>query len=725
MENELRIAGYCRISVDEELDRDNTSIENQKAIISDFVEHKFPGAELIFYEDRDRSGYTFEQREGYQAMRRELLAHRLDILVVKDFSRFSRRNSRGLVELEDLRDAGARIISIGDGIDFPNDDDWLKIQFQFLINEMPVTDTSKKVKSVIRRRQEDGKWICAAPYGYIINKKQQFEVVPVEADIVRRIYRMYIDGWGYKKIANALTDEGIPTPRMAERERKLAEGEEYHRSVKSAWSIVTIQTILDNDFYIGTLRQGKYQRAKINGRDVKRDEVEQIVIENHHQAIIDYRTFATVRALREKRAKYNYRGVKINDNVYSGFLQCGDCGAPMFALGRRDLKPAYTCGTYHRRGTAGCTTHHIRVDKLDELVKLYVKKVRDNSADMLTKLNEELAREPEDVAETERSAANIEDVLLDAQEELKATKRQRVRDIMRHPENEAVLEETYDELEADLMRRIEGLQNQLEHVTDKRNTIIRANRAAKTAMEVFDDILTKPHLEKQDLELIIERIYVYEDHVEIKLKADIDTLLRKGEYPLENENDEGGGESGASGGGGAELVSVVQSATHHADKVLRANIVSDGDPLEIFTDKDGEVIFKKYSPIGELSDFAAQICDSLHKSTDCVAAVCDRDVVIAVAGGGRRELFEKRISPELEQIMESRRVYRHESGGSSVPVTDGESGYCVSVAAPVISEGDLMGCVIFASPKSAPPSGDVEYKLAQTVASFLGKQMES
>ena len=705
----LRIAGYCRISVDDELDRDNVSIENQKAIVSDFVGRKFPGAALTFFEDRDRSGYTFEQREGYQAMRRELMAHRLDILVIKDFSRFSRRNSRGLVELEDLRDAGARIISIGDNIDFPNDDDWLKIQFQFLINEMPVTDTSKKVKSVIRRRQEDGKWICAAPYGYIVNKKQQFEVVPVEAEIVRRIYRLYIDGWGYKKIANTLTDEGIPTPRMAERERKIAEGEDYRRSVKSAWSIATVQGILDNDFYIGTLRQGKYTRAKINGRDILRDEVEQIVIENHHQPIMDYRTFAAVRALREKRAKYNYRGVKINENVYSGFLECGDCGAPMFALGRRDLKPAYTCGTYHRRGTAGCTTHHIRVDKLDELVKLYVKKVRDNSAEMLEKLNAELAREPEDVAETERSAANLEDVLLDAQEELKATKRQRVRDIMRHPENEAVLDETYDELEADLMRKIEGLQSQIEHVTDRRNTIIRANRAAKTAMEVFDDIITKPHLEKQDLELIIERIRVYEDHVEIRLKADIDTLLRRGELP---EPD-------------TEPVTVLQTSTHHPDRTISANVVNEGDPLEIFTDKDGEVIFKKYSPIGELSDFAAQICDSLHKSTDCIAAVCDRDAVIAVAGGGRRELFEKRISPELEQIMESRRVFRHESGGACVPVTDSDSGFCVSVAAPVVSEGDLMGAVIFASPKNAPPSGDVEFKLAQTVAAFLGKQMES
>ena len=716
----LRIAGYCRISVDEELDRDNTSIENQKAIISDFVARKFPGTELVFYEDRDRSGYTFEQREGYQAMRRELMTHRLDILVVKDFSRFSRRNSRGLVELEDLRDAGVRIISIGDGIDFPNDDDWLKIQFQFLLNEMPVTDTSRKVKSVIRRRQADGKWICAAPYGYIVNKQQQFEVVPTEAEIVRRIYRLYIDGWGYKRIANSLTDDGIPTPRMTERERKIAEGEDYRRSVKSAWSIVTIQTILDNDFYIGTLRQGKYQRAKINGRDVRRDETEQIVIENHHQPIIDYRTFATVRSLREKRAKYNYRGVKINDNVYSGFLECGDCGAPMFALGRRDLKPAYTCGTYHRRGTAGCTTHHIRVDKLDELVKLYVKKVRDNSAEMLAELNAEIAREPEDVAETERSAANLEDVLLDAQEELKATKRQRVRDIMRHPENEAVLEETYDELEADLMRRIEGLQNQLERVTDKRNAIIRTNRAAKTAMDVFDDILAKPHLEKQDLELIIDRIYVFEDHVEIRLKADIDTLLRRGELP-----DEDGGEGSEGGGdGGTEPVSVVQSATHHADKVLRANIVSDGDPLEIYTDKGGEVIFKKYSPVGELAGFASQICEALHRSTDAVAAVCDRDAVIAVAGGGKRELLEKPLSPELEQLMEQRRVYRRESGAKALPVVSGDGPWSVAVAAPVLSQGDLLGCVLFAQPDSAP-ADELEFKLAETVAGFLGGQMEA
>ena len=101
--------------------------------------------------------------------------------------------------------------------------------------------------------------------------------------------------------------------------------------MKPVWAIVTVQGILDNDFYIGTLRQGKYTRRKINGKDVRRDEDEQIVIENHHQAIIDYRTFATTRALREKRSTSHYRGVKKYDNTYSGFLVCGDCGAPMFS----------------------------------------------------------------------------------------------------------------------------------------------------------------------------------------------------------------------------------------------------------------------------------------------------------------------------------------------------------------------------------------------------------
>ena len=711
------IAGYCRISVDDELDRDNVSIENQKAIIQDYVNQRFPRSTLTFYEDRDRSGYTFEQREGYQAMRKGLIRHQYDILVVKDFSRFSRRNSRGLVELEDLRDAGVRIISIGDNIDFPNDDDWLKIQFQFLINEMPVTDTSKKVKNVIRRRQADGKWLCAAPYGYIINKQKEFEIVPTEAEVVRQIFDLYNNhGWGYKKIANYLTEQGIPTPRMSEQLRKESEGETTTRKTKAAWAIVTVQGILDNDFYIGTLRQAKYTRAKINGKDVKRDEEEHIVIENHHQPIIDYRTFATTRALREKRSTANYRGVKKYDNVYSGFLFCGDCGSPMFAMSRKDLSPAYTCGTYHRRGRAACSSHHIRVDKLDELLKLYVKKVMENSRSMLTELNADLERETEDVMETEQSADHLAQVMEELREELKATKRQRIRDIMKHPEQEELLAETYDELEADLQKKIEGLNHQITMLSDKRNTIIQINRTAKTAMEVFEDILNKEALDRNDLELIIRRIQVYEDRLEIYLQADIDALLHMSEK-----------ENAVNFNSGTENIEnrLIQSSKNHEDKVFCVNVISNGDPLEIYTEKDGGVIFRKYSPMGDLQEFAAQMCESIGSATGHIAAVSDRDSIIALHGAPKRELLDKPNSPELEKLMEQRKNYLFKAGDTPIYAADGEEKYHLGAAAPILSQGDLMGCVMLLLSENDSPLAETDQSIVKTAAGFLGRQMES
>ncbi len=721
MREAFDIAGYCRISVDDDLSHDNVSIENQRAIIQDFVKHKFPGSTLTFFEDRDRSGYTFEQREGYQKMRRGLIQHKFDILIIKDFSRFSRRNSRGLVELEDLRDAGVRIISIGENIDFPNDDDWLKIQFQFLINEMPVTDTSKKVRGVIKRRQLDGNWICAAPYGYKVNKQKQFEVVPTEADIVRQIFKLYNEeGWGYKKIANYLTDQGIPTPRMSEQMRKEAEGEETKRTAKAAWAIVTIQGILDNDFYIGTLRQGKYTRAKINGKDVRRDEDDHIVIENHHQAIIDYRTFATTMALREKRTRSNYRGVKKNDNVYSGFLECGDCGSPMFAMSRSDLQPAYTCGTYHRRGLKGCTSHHIRVDRLDFLLKSYLEQVKANAVAILEELNEEILHENEDIIRTEDSADRLAEILEDLTEELKVTKRQRIREVMKKPEQEELLNQIYDELEQELQTKIQGIHHQIQMLSDKRNTIIRANRAAKTALEVMNDILTKATLDRNDLELLIKRIKVYEDHLEVELKQDIDALLRiNAQAVAVNFN------PGTERTENMLKTTLIQESSKHSDKVFRVHVVSNGDPLEIYTEKDGGVIFRKYSPMGDLQEFAAQMCEAIGSATGHIAAVADRDAIIALHGAPKRELVDKPNSPELERLMEQRKNYRLEPGGAPIRASDGSDKYHLGVAEPILSQGDLMGCVLLLLGEGDAPLQEADQNLAKTAAGFLGKQMEN
>ena len=158
-------------------------------------------------------------------------------------------------------------------------------------------------------------------------------------------------------------------------------------------------------------------------------------------------------------------------------------------------------------------------------------------------------------------------------------------------------------------------------------------------------------------------------------------------------------------------------------RVLR---IREGDPLEIYTDRDGEVIFKKYSPIGELGAFASSYAETLHKTCELSVAICDRDSVIACAGIPKKEFTDKRLSSEIEQIMEGRAFFRA-SGDEPCELAAGYSGsYTVSCAMPIITEGDVVGCVVSMCEKSKCPSNsETEEKLVVSAASFLGKQLES
>jgi AbrB family transcriptional regulator (stage V sporulation protein T) len=160
-------------------------------------------------------------------------------------------------------------------------------------------------------------------------------------------------------------------------------------------------------------------------------------------------------------------------------------------------------------------------------------------------------------------------------------------------------------------------------------------------------------------------------------------------------------------------------------EIRRTMRIREGDPLEIYTDKDGEVIFKKYSLMGGLGDFAAQICETMNKTTGLTALVTDRDSVIAVAGAPRRDWIEKPISAELENLMEGRQVYQWMEGEGKLTVTEAGGRYHIAIAAPILSEGDVMGCILFVIPEGEAALGETEYKLAQTVAGFLGRHMET
>ena len=165
-------------------------------------------------------------------------------------------------------------------------------------------------------------------------------------------------------------------------------------------------------------------------------------------------------------------------------------------------------------------------------------------------------------------------------------------------------------------------------------------------------------------------------------------------------------------------------------EIRRTMRIREGDPLEIYTDREGEVIFKKYSPIGELAGFAAQYAETLHKTCSLSIVICDRDAVIACSGVPRKDYSDKALSQELEQIIESRSLYVHRDGSEGIPVLAEGGQYFVKCAMPIISEGDIAGCVASVSDRldemqKDVPSGEVETKLILTAAGFLGKQMES
>ena len=164
-------------------------------------------------------------------------------------------------------------------------------------------------------------------------------------------------------------------------------------------------------------------------------------------------------------------------------------------------------------------------------------------------------------------------------------------------------------------------------------------------------------------------------------------------------------------------------------EIRRTLRIKEGDPLEIYTDREGEVIFKKYSPIGELQAFAREYADTLQKTSSMPIFICDRDEIIAVSGASKKEYLDRRISKELEEIVESRSLYVRRGGNEAVALTNDGGSHYVNCAMPILSEGDVVGCVIsansFDSPRVDGISEETETKLIQTAGIFLGKQMES
>lgn len=545
-----KICGYCRISVDLNEDKDeNTSIETQKKRITEYVKREFPNktfdpAQDVFV-DRDRSGYTFEQREGYQKMKQAILAGKYNVIIVKDLTRFSRRVSLGAVELETLLSNGVRIIGCDDGVNLDKSIDTLSF-IRLIFAEDTVTTTSKKVSNAIATRQKEGTWICNAPYGYYIrpDRKGQIFIDEEGAKAVKKIFELYNQGNGYKAIAHYMTEHKYPTGRELMLRQLRERGADItkmlnHAPINPNWSTTSISKIISNDFYIGTLRQGVWKREGINKADKRTDKNSQYVFENHHEAIIDMDTWNKAQRLLRKNTKNNYAGVTLKKNPYTGIIKCADCGSRMFAVGGKQYRAGYNCGNYLRNGIRGkgtkrrkieyselgCTgSHYIAEEDLDKLVKIYIRKVKERLTDSLATLD---ITKSEQAAEKDRISSETLSAQKEAlKNEIKANEKQRIRQLLKDESRETEINRIFDELNDEVQQQIDALELKIAFLSEKSTKRKELKDSYQETIRRFDALLEKTSFEKTDLHPIIREITVDADKiVTIQLFSDITDLF--------------------------------------------------------------------------------------------------------------------------------------------------------------------------------------------------------
>lgn len=372
-----KTALYVRLSREDGDDKvESNSITNQRQMLQDYVKRNIDEYEVYdIYADENYTGTNFK-RPRFQAMLNDIENGLVECVICKDLSRFGRDYIDTGHYLERVFPKyNVRFIALNDNIDsFKQAYDML-LPVKNIFNQQYAMDISKKVQSAFKVKQSNGSFIGAfASYGYIKDEKNHNKLIIDEyaAQIVRRIFKMYLEGNGKIRIAKILNSENIPCPS----EYKNTNGMNYTNGQKigntTYWTYSTIHRLLLNEMYTGSMIQNKTIR-KMKGKAQTLPKDEWIIVENTHESIIDSVTWDKVRNLLNK----NTRQLNFNQNVsiFAGFLKCKECGRA-FAKNKRGNVTYYICGSYKKYGASVCSPHTLRHDDLEDIIKLYIKLIK-------------------------------------------------------------------------------------------------------------------------------------------------------------------------------------------------------------------------------------------------------------------------------------------------------------------------------------------------------------
>lgn len=357
---------YCRLSQDDMLQGESNSITNQKAILKKYAEDN-GFSNTVYYVDDGVSGTTFE-RDGFKAMMADVEAGKVSTVITKDLSRLGRDYLKTGEYIEIIfPDYDVRYIAINDGVDTLKSENEL-MAFKNIFNDWYARDTSKKIRAVFKAKGQSGKPLSYPIYGYKRSEtdKNLWVIDEEPAEVVRKIFRLCIKGYGPTQIARILTEEGILTPTAY----ALSQGRDNgHKNAKlHRWGSETISGILEKPEYCGhTVNFRTHVKSYKNKKRVNNPKEDWLIFENTHELIITQQEFDLVQELRKnKRRPTKHEEV----NPFSGMVYCADCGKKMYLCRATSLttdQEHMKCATY-AKDKDGCTAHFIRTIVLKEVV---------------------------------------------------------------------------------------------------------------------------------------------------------------------------------------------------------------------------------------------------------------------------------------------------------------------------------------------------------------------
>lgn len=518
----MKVWLYYRLSRDE--DAELNSLNNQRNILVEYANannHEIVGESF----DDNVSGMHFN-REGISKIYEQVENKAIDAIIVKDLSRLGRHRTQTAMFIDYLREHDVRVLSVTENIDTSNEDDDLMIGFKGIFNDMYARDISKKIRAGYKQKQKNG-IVITVPLGYFKDKNtNEIVIVEEEAEIVRKIFDLYLLGYGLKAIAKKLNDEGIKSPQYYQNKmyNKKLPSNKPEITGRYLWVNTTVKRILQNEFYIGTVTCHKTYTSKINHIRKALPEEEQFKHVNFAPAIISKEKWEQVQFLLSSKRNNNVRASSSNPcHRYTGLIECGDCGCTFVCKKRKwKDKPErieYNCNGYHRYGKEHCTAHRIDEGYLDKLIYDELMSIKDEALANYKSIESDVKKWMSNRGTVTNKLKHLNTSLEQHKSDQKEILLERIRD----REHADIYTEMLEKCESDIQK----LEDEIKSIQDYNSTIKKRKAEMKDSVEIIEEIIKEGAISDANLRLLVNKIIIFEKDKKLSIKIKLNAKFQR------------------------------------------------------------------------------------------------------------------------------------------------------------------------------------------------------